>query len=41
VPNAKFVRRFAELGELAVQGIRAYADAVRGGEYPGPEHEYK
>ena len=41
VPNAKFVRRFAELGELAIQGIRAYADAVRGGEYPGPEHEYK
>lgn len=39
-PAAKFVRRFADLGEAAEQGIRAYADAVRGGEYPAPEHEY-
>lgn len=41
MPNAKFVRRFAGLGDLAVKGIQEYAAAVKAGEYPGPEHEYK
>ena len=39
--SPKFVRRFAELGEAAVRGIRDYAEAVRDGSYPAPEHEYK
>ena len=39
--SPKFVRRFAELGEAAVAGIREYASAVRDSSYPAPEHEYK
>jgi len=34
----RFLRRFAELGEAAREGITAYVAAVRNGEYPGPEH---
>jgi 3-methyl-2-oxobutanoate hydroxymethyltransferase len=34
----RFLRRFAELGEAAREGIAAYVAAVRNGEYPGPEH---
>lgn len=41
VPNARFVRRFAELGEAAVTALRDYTAAVQSGEYPAPEHEYK
>ncbi|MBV9102305.1 MAG: 3-methyl-2-oxobutanoate hydroxymethyltransferase [Candidatus Eremiobacteraeota bacterium] len=29
-----FVRRFADIASAAVDGLRAYADAVRSGEYP-------
>jgi 3-methyl-2-oxobutanoate hydroxymethyltransferase len=34
----RFLRRFAELGQVAREGIAAYVAAVRNGEYPGPEH---
>jgi 3-methyl-2-oxobutanoate hydroxymethyltransferase len=37
---AKFVKRYAELRGAAVAGVTAYADEVRGGLYPGPEHGY-
>lgn len=37
---AKFVKRYAELRSAAVAGVSAYADEVRGGAYPGPEHGY-
>jgi 3-methyl-2-oxobutanoate hydroxymethyltransferase len=37
----KFLRRFAEVGELASQGVGAYVAAVKGGEYPGAEHTFE
>jgi len=37
----KFAKRYAELGDLAVEAFRAYADEVRSGIFPGPEHAYK
>lgn len=39
-PNAKFVRRYADLHSTAVAAVREYAADVRGGSYPGPEHVY-
>jgi 3-methyl-2-oxobutanoate hydroxymethyltransferase len=36
----RFLRRFAELGAAAEQGIRAYVAAVRAGEYPADEHTF-
>lgn len=37
----RFLRRFAELGAAARTGVAEYAAAVRGGEYPGPEHSFE
>lgn len=37
---AKFVKQFATVGDDQVAGIRAYADEVRGGTFPGVEHQY-
>ena len=37
---ARFVRRFADLRTEMVGGVRAFADAVRGGEFPASEHTY-
>ncbi len=34
----KFVKRYAELGELAVAAVRAYSDEVRDGAFPSEEH---
>ncbi len=39
-PTAKFVRRFAELGEATVAAAVAFREAVERGEYPDPEHSY-
>jgi len=36
----RFLRRFAELGAQAEEGLRTYVDAVKAGEYPGPEHTF-
>lgn len=36
----RFLRRFAELGAAADAGIRDYVAAVKGGEYPAPEHTF-
>lgn len=36
----KFARRFAELGQTADAAIAAYAQAVRDGSFPGPEHVF-
>lgn len=38
--KAKFVKRFANLGEQAEDAIEAYANAVRAREFPGPEHVF-
>lgn len=37
---AKFVKRYAEVREEMVRGVRAYADEVRSHAFPGAEHIY-
>lgn len=37
----KFLRRFANVAEVARSGITAYAEAVRAGTYPGAEHSFE
>jgi 3-methyl-2-oxobutanoate hydroxymethyltransferase len=34
----RFLRRFADLHGVALEGVRAYLDEVRSGSYPAPEH---
>lgn len=36
----KFLKTFANLEDAARAGIRTYADEVRSGAYPGPEHAF-
>ena len=36
----KFLKQFADLENAARAGIRAYAEEVRAGTYPGPEHAF-
>jgi 3-methyl-2-oxobutanoate hydroxymethyltransferase len=36
----KFVRRYAEMGTVAVEGLRAYADDVRSGRFPAHGESY-
>ena len=37
----KFLRTFADLAGETRKGLDAYVDAVRQGEYPGPEHSHE
>ena len=37
---AKFVKRYANVREEMVEGVRTYADEVRTRAFPGPEHIY-
>jgi 3-methyl-2-oxobutanoate hydroxymethyltransferase len=37
----RFLRQFADMGETARKAIADYADAVRRGEYPGPDHSFE
>lgn len=37
---ARFVKRYANVREEMIRGVRAYAAEVRSGAYPGPEHSY-
>jgi 3-methyl-2-oxobutanoate hydroxymethyltransferase len=37
---AKFVKRYADVHESMVEAVGRYADEVRGGSFPGPEHIY-
>jgi len=37
----KFLRRFAEVGQAVADGVGAYVQAVKGGEYPGAEHTFE
>jgi 3-methyl-2-oxobutanoate hydroxymethyltransferase len=39
-PPPKFVKPYAALAETVRSAFRAYADDVRSGTYPGPEHCY-
>lgn len=36
----RFLRRFAEIGDAAEGGIRAYVQAVKAGDYPAAEHTF-
>lgn len=36
----KFVKRYGEIHGQMVAGVRTYADEVRAGTFPGPEHQY-
>jgi 3-methyl-2-oxobutanoate hydroxymethyltransferase len=38
--GARFVKRYASLQDEMVAGVAAYADDVRSGRFPGPEHGY-
>jgi 3-methyl-2-oxobutanoate hydroxymethyltransferase len=38
--TAKFVKRYAEVHDEMVRGVRAYATEVRSHGFPGPEHIY-
>ncbi|MFL5328986.1 MAG: 3-methyl-2-oxobutanoate hydroxymethyltransferase [Gemmataceae bacterium] len=37
----KFVKRYAELGESVRQAVEGFCREVRGGQFPGGEHEFK
>lgn len=37
----RFLRLFAEIGAAAEAGVGAYVQAVKGGEYPAPEHTFE
>lgn len=39
-PDAKFVRRYADLRTVSVDAVGEWAADVRSGAYPGPEHAY-
>lgn len=38
--GARFVKRYADLHDAMVEGVRAYAEDVRAGRYPQDEHGY-
>jgi 3-methyl-2-oxobutanoate hydroxymethyltransferase len=39
-PRPRFVKRYAEIGAAMGDAVRAYAQEVRGRQYPAPEHAY-
>ncbi len=39
--NPKFLKRYAELGETVQGAVRAFAEEVRAGGYPGKEHSFE
>lgn len=39
-PGPKFLKRYAELRTVLSGAVRTFADEVRDGSYPGPEHSY-
>ncbi|KHK95055.1 3-methyl-2-oxobutanoate hydroxymethyltransferase [Microbacterium mangrovi] len=39
-PAARFVKRYADLRQPMTDAVAAYADEVRSGAYPAPEHTY-
>jgi 3-methyl-2-oxobutanoate hydroxymethyltransferase len=40
-PGPKFVKRYADVGAALAGAARSFAEDVREGRYPGPEHSYK
>ena len=39
--KTRFTKTFGDVRGLMLQACRDYASAVRGGSFPGPEHEFK
>lgn len=39
--SPRFLKRYASLADSVRQGVRAYAQEVRAGTYPGPEHGFE
>ena len=39
-PQPRFVKHYAEVGDVMRDAVERYAGEVRGGEYPAPEHTY-
>lgn len=39
--HPRFLRRFADLAGVARSAVAEYSAAVRGGQYPGPEHSFE
>ena len=37
----KFVKRYADLGEIMKEAFRSYIEEVGSGAFPSEEHEYK
>ena len=37
---ARFVKQYADVRSLLAEGARAYAEEVRSGAFPGPEHTF-
>ena len=37
---AKFVKQYADVHSVLLDAARAYADDVRAGTFPGPEHTF-
>ncbi|CAM3223297.1 3-methyl-2-oxobutanoate hydroxymethyltransferase [Nocardioides dubius] len=37
---AKFVKQYADVHQALLDGAKAYADDVKGGSFPGPEHSF-
>ena len=37
----KFVKKYANIAEVATNGIAQYVKEVKEGTFPGPEHKYK
>ena len=37
----KFVKRYADIGEIMKEAFRQYFDEIQSGVFPGEEHQYK
>ena len=37
----RFAKRYADLGQAITQAVAAYCQGVRGGQFPGKEHEFR
>ncbi|SLM31631.1 3-methyl-2-oxobutanoate hydroxymethyltransferase [Desulfamplus magnetovallimortis] len=37
----KFVKKYADINEIAINGLKQYVDDVKNGTFPSPEYEYK
>lgn len=37
----KFVKKFADLGDIMKDAFKRYREEIQNGTFPGPEHEYK